>query len=130
MAYTPTNWQTGDIVTAEKLNKLENGVAGGNIFIIHTIFDESTELNRLDKTWQEIFDAIESEKLPIIFFVGSGDKDVGLNFIVSAFESMQPPPSFETFYFIEAFNSSGSVGVLTYKASSVDDYPVLVEDDD
>ena len=29
MAYTPTNWQTGDTITAEKLNKLENGVASG-----------------------------------------------------------------------------------------------------
>lgn len=27
MAYTPTTWATGDIVTAEKLNKLERGVA-------------------------------------------------------------------------------------------------------
>ena len=27
MAYTPTEWKTGDIVTAEKLNKLENGLA-------------------------------------------------------------------------------------------------------
>lgn len=29
MAYTPTNWQNGDVITAEKLNKLENGVAQG-----------------------------------------------------------------------------------------------------
>ena len=27
MAYTPTNWSTGDTITATKLNKLENGVA-------------------------------------------------------------------------------------------------------
>lgn len=27
MAYTPTTWNTGDDVTATKLNKLENGVA-------------------------------------------------------------------------------------------------------
>lgn len=29
MSYIPTEWQTGDIVTAEKLNKLEEGVASG-----------------------------------------------------------------------------------------------------
>jgi len=29
MSYTPTEWANGDIVTAEKLNKLENGVAAG-----------------------------------------------------------------------------------------------------
>ena len=27
MAYTPTTWNNGDIITAEKLNKIENGVA-------------------------------------------------------------------------------------------------------
>lgn len=35
MSYTPTVWNTGDTITAEKLNKLENGVAsGGGIFIV------------------------------------------------------------------------------------------------
>ena len=27
MSYTPTTWKTGDIVSSEKLNKLEQGVA-------------------------------------------------------------------------------------------------------
>lgn len=35
MAYEPTNWKTGDIVTAERLNKIEQFLAnlemgGGN----------------------------------------------------------------------------------------------------
>ena len=27
MAYTPTNWETGDIITAVKLNNMESGIA-------------------------------------------------------------------------------------------------------
>ena len=27
MAYTPTNWQDGDTITANKLNKLEQGIS-------------------------------------------------------------------------------------------------------
>lgn len=27
MSYTPTNWKSGDVISAEKLNKLEQGVA-------------------------------------------------------------------------------------------------------
>ena len=27
MAYTPNTWNTGDVITAEKLNNLEHGVA-------------------------------------------------------------------------------------------------------
>jgi hypothetical protein len=42
MAYTPTNWQTGDVVTAEKLNKLEGGVAAlSNYDIVFTKADGS-----------------------------------------------------------------------------------------
>lgn len=30
MAYTPTNWQCGDVVTAEALNKIEQGIASAS----------------------------------------------------------------------------------------------------
>lgn len=40
MAYTPTVWQTGDTITAEKLNKLENGVANiGGYDIVFTMIE-------------------------------------------------------------------------------------------
>lgn len=59
MSYTPTQWETGDIVTAEKLNKLENGVAaagsGGALFVNMT---EDGDASVLDKTWKEIDDAL------------------------------------------------------------------------
>lgn len=31
MAYTPTQWQDGDLITAEKMNKLEQGVANEQV---------------------------------------------------------------------------------------------------
>lgn len=36
MSYTPYTWQSGDTVTAERLNNIEQGVAnaGGGVFII------------------------------------------------------------------------------------------------
>ena len=37
MSYTPTVWQNGDVITAEKLNKLENGVAGAGNLVKFTI---------------------------------------------------------------------------------------------
>lgn len=58
MGYEPTNWKDGDLVTSAKLNKLEQGIANtssGNFLIIHTTNDE-----QLDKTWQEIYDAMEN----------------------------------------------------------------------
>lgn len=48
MAYTPTTWNTGDDVTATKLNKIEQGIAGagGGCPYIHvTITGFSNNLN-------------------------------------------------------------------------------------
>ena len=57
MSYEPTTWKSGDTVTSAKLNKMEQGIAnagGGGVLIVHDV--DST----LDKTWQEIHDAILS----------------------------------------------------------------------
>ncbi len=34
MAYTPTVWETGDVITAEKLNKAEQGIASAGAYIV------------------------------------------------------------------------------------------------
>lgn len=34
MAYEPTNWQTGDVVTAEKLNNIESGISANESIIV------------------------------------------------------------------------------------------------
>lgn len=48
MAYTPTNWQTGDVVTAERLNKLEGGVASlSNYDIVFTATNDSVTADGL-----------------------------------------------------------------------------------
>ena len=51
MAYTPTVWETGDTITAEKLNKVENGIAGAYPLVV-TISDSA-----FDKTFAEVLAA-------------------------------------------------------------------------
>lgn len=59
MAYTPTNWSTGDTITASDMNKLENAVANAGSALIATCSWNDTLNNlALDKTAQEIYDAI------------------------------------------------------------------------
>lgn len=41
MAYIPTEWKNGDVITAEKLNKLEEGVQEANGEKLVTVFDDS-----------------------------------------------------------------------------------------
>ena len=51
MAYTPTEWKTGDVITAPKLNNIEQGIVGaGNVLLLR--FD--LETGQADKTWNEI----------------------------------------------------------------------------
>ena len=37
MAYEPTQWRSGDTITSERLNKMEQGIAGsGDVYVLHT----------------------------------------------------------------------------------------------
>ena len=76
MAYTPTEWKTGDVVTAAKLNNMENGIAGATAMIIHL-----NEQNAMDKTWLEIKTAYTSGT-PVII-VDSQDNAMWWNWIVT-----------------------------------------------
>ena len=61
MAYTKQNWNNGDIITADKLNHIEDGIAdsgGGSAFIINV--NEDGVIWTLDKTWQQIYEAFYS----------------------------------------------------------------------
>lgn len=64
MSYEPTNWKNGDIITAEKMNKLENAVAQGvSPLIVQQVFEQNQV--RLDKTFGEIRSAF-LEGRPVI----------------------------------------------------------------
>ena len=67
MAYDPTIWKTGDIVSSEKLNKLENGVVNagdGNGFFVVNVTQESG-VYHADKTYEEIV-AAKQNGIPCI----------------------------------------------------------------
>ena len=71
MSYTPTEWKTGDVITAEKLNNMESGIAGGQeLFIIHATgiatVPGTPTTPVLDKTHEEITNAIQNGKMPVM----------------------------------------------------------------
>ena len=47
MSYTPTNWSSGDIITATKLNKIEQGLSNTNIIANPTLAGTETDLTSL-----------------------------------------------------------------------------------
>lgn len=62
MAYTKTNWQTGDIVTSEKLNKIEQGIVDAGPMIVHATeaTENDTTTYTLDKTFNELKTAFDA----------------------------------------------------------------------
>lgn len=41
MAYEPTQWRSGDTITSERLNKMEQGIAGsGDVYVLHTTYND------------------------------------------------------------------------------------------
>lgn len=69
MSYVKTVWETGDVITAEKLNNLENGVESASGEKIVGTIDTAT--GAANMTWNEIKDAIFSGKTVIMLFGGS-----------------------------------------------------------
>ena len=67
MSYTKQTWQTGDVITAEKLNHMEDGIGSdevGNFLIKFTPTSPIT--GTIDKTYSEIIAAIQNGQIPII----------------------------------------------------------------
>ena len=82
MAYTKTTWQDGDIITSEKLNKIEQGIYNtssngsendnGSIFYIDATMDANRTMSLVKNvTGQQILDAINSGKFVIMKVVPS-----------------------------------------------------------
>lgn len=74
MSYVKTTWKDGDVITAEKLNKIENGIeaasgggGGGGSFLVTITWDETTSEYVSDKTYAEIKAAFESGQGVVAF---------------------------------------------------------------
>lgn len=77
MSYIPTTWETGDVITAEKLNNMESGIAGAGgsgagLFVIHAtgVAHPSNPQTQptFDKTYAEVSSAFNSGLIPTVVF--------------------------------------------------------------
>lgn len=121
MSYTPTVWKTGDIVSSQRLNKLEEGVRDAyEVMVINIVTEDPAQSAKnllrasrggstvfLDKTWQQIFDALIAGKLCAIKRTGEG---------VASFAPVTTASTEEGSYKILS-------GAGNFKTSSADGYP-------
>lgn len=111
MSYIPTNWKTGDIVSSQRLNKLEEGVRDAYEVMVINNND-----NTLDKTWQEIYDAMAQGKLCVIRQVSVNPKVNKVKILTDIVISVQRESEEE--YAVGVSNAM-------YSASSATGYPKL-----
>ena len=119
MSYTKNTWTNGDTITAEKLNNMENGIAnaGGTLIVGVTVTTDENENERatMDKTWQEIHDALAAGLRVII--IQSGSDYLVQDTIYHVYFSQD--------YGYEV-NAMGREGELEFYAENPSDYPVFV----
>ncbi len=100
MAYTKNTWADGDIVTSAKLNHMEDGIANADGIMVINDTD-----NGLDKTWQEIYNAMAQGKVCVVRS-DHGTPEGGIN----------------TFMVISVYVAEGTytltADMYTYRASS------------
>lgn len=151
MAYTKTLWKTGDIVTEEKMNKIEQGIesmelptvtseddgktlvvengawalgsvsggsSGGGVFVVKmTQPDPNENVFVLDKTWQEIKDAMPSN-ICVVIMTYDNLIDQGLITQVSEGSGR---------YTVKVVMfQNGTAGGEAFAASSANEYPTLI----
>lgn len=123
MAYEPTNWKTGDVVTSAKLNKLEQGVAAGSgVLVVHSTYDESTQTVTLDKTWQEIYDASHNGSLVVSTYEGEHGETVFESYM-TGIDNVRGYHVFFLSCYYDAATSEMKYERMSFIASGPDAYP-------
>lgn len=73
MAYEPTVWQDGDVITAQKMNKLENAVSGATgIFYVQATWDDNNDEYVLPVSCKDFYDATRNGQMPVIVCQNDG----------------------------------------------------------
>ena len=125
MPYTKNTWETGDTITAEKLNNLEDG-ADRIVKVMSVIDEQNTGAYTLDKTWQEIHDALAAGKIVIAYSVNIQWTDPDLATIVPQYILTAEHSGLYTVTYVSVSGQGGSTPMLiggTWSCSSADDYP-------
>lgn len=67
MAYEKQTWTTGEVITAEKLNHMEDGIAdaGGDVVVVHASISQNNgvyTVNSVSHTYDEIMALVDEGK--------------------------------------------------------------------
>ena len=125
--YVAREWSGGDIVTAANLNNIEQGIAeasqggGGTLRVNVDRVDTTSSVTYYDRTWQEVYDALERGDYVSFFRELNNGNGYNLRIITAGRES-------DTYFVLAESINQGALGVDTpikcffNPMSSQDDY--------
>ena len=98
MSYTPTNWQTGDTITAAGLNNMESGIESANVPFVVTLTPTAQDFSgTMDKTVAEINAAYEAGRKIVYKVLMSEAQFIYADVTMVYFNSYCTYPSFNAF---------------------------------
>lgn len=133
MSYTPHEWQNDELITAAKMNNIEEGIAeGGGGAVIIT--DNGTQL---DKTYAEIYDLVNSgTPCYIKYNLNRSQNDLDTDYahqvelmpivvVMKYDDKYRVYASCSAGISVGAANVVGSPSIWAYQASVSTDYPTF-----
>ena len=135
MSYTPTEWASGDIITAEKLNKIESGIESASSDSESTPLIVNMSVNSegytLDKTFGEIRIAYEAGRVIKLVYFDEGVYGNNLDiFFISGItyhnqDGVNPSSSGYIFYIDSGNTIRNFSAITTESAPSLEDLDAL-----
>ena len=138
MSYTPTNWTTGDTITATKLNKMEQGIANAGSAMVLTI--TTTLLSKtLNKTFAEIYEALHNGTPCYIQYDYNYTADIDNEYVTGSVlaqvsEAYKYSDTYRVFasyaspaYFSAQSTTLSTPSVMVFEATDASSYPTLLK---
>lgn len=116
MAYEPTEWKSGDVVTSAKLNKMEQGIVGADAFIVEETLE--SDVVTLSEKASDIWEAYLAGKHVISVYDGGEGNAVVINGL--SFALLDPAGNY-TFLF------TGRNGNMEFYAENGNENPTYSE---
>lgn len=126
MSYVPTNWQTGDTITAEKLNNEESGIVSANPFIITVNTSDMVQYQGMDcfgtdTNYDELVNALKSGRLAYVKYLSEEEGMLDFQYILvdtcTIYDDPSTPSSISAYSGTFSIASAGETATVSMNAN-------------
>lgn len=124
MSYEKQTWANGDVITAEKLNHIEDGVyansQSGGALIVNDLIDEQTGIETLDKTYTEITAAIDAGIYVTVLSRDAHDTTTVMFVAQCSIIGFEEPKQYEVRVFDGEVIDAGMSPIIVFRSTTAD----------